>query len=286
MGKMPNGWLVGATLLGLPALVWAQGYELLTLAEAAYLYSGLEVQETLRTSSLRQLPQVIMVCCTMWLVYRRVTSPRPQPVAGIVAYVVSCGLILVLFWPEAAPRFLSVRTVIPAGGVTSYIAVQNGMANVNARSSGLVPRQLLSGTAGAQVPQALDLILRAVTEMPLLLGDAIYPGLNRPFSRRGVLSEFVEQVETNPPASLRHRMPQFVDECYGPAVESLMKDKPEAHLRGENALELGPVDAPVGHRRTGQTRSGRRFRDGPDPDTDNLSGVLPGHGRRDAAVPA
>ena len=227
MGKMPNGWLVGATLLGLPALVWAQGYELLTLAEAAYLYSGLEVQETLRTSSLRQLPQVIMVCCTMWLVYRRVTSPRPQPVAGIVAYVVSCGLILVLFWPEAAPRFLSVRTVIPAGGVTSYIALQNGMTNVNARSSGLVPRQLLSGTAGAQVPQALDLILRAVTEMPLLLGDAIYPGLNRPFSRVGVLSEFVEQVETNPPASLRHRMPQFVDECYGPAVESLMKDKPE-----------------------------------------------------------
>ena len=227
MRRMVRGGLLGATLVGVPALVWAQGYELLTLAEAAYLYSGLEVQETLRTSSLRQLPQVIMVCCTMWLVYRRVTSPRPQPIAGIVAYVVSCGLILVLFWPEAAPRFLTVRTVIPAGGVTSYIAVQNGMTNVNARSSGLVPRQLLSGTAGAQVPQALDLILRAVTEMPLLLGDAIYPGLNRPFSRVGVLSEFVEQVETNPPASLRHRMPQFVDECYMPALESLLKDEPE-----------------------------------------------------------
>ena len=227
MRQTVRGGLLGATLAGLPALAWAQGYELLTLAEAAYLYSGLEVQETLRTSSLRQLPQVIMVCCTMWLAYRRVTSPRPQPTAGIVAYVVSCGLILVLFWPEAAPRFLTVRTLVPAGGVTSYIAVQNGMANVNARSSGLVPRQLLSGTAGVQVPQALDLILRAVTEMPLLLGDAIYPGLNRPFSRVGVLSEFVEQVETNPPASLRHRMPQFVDECYMPAVERLLKDKPE-----------------------------------------------------------
>ena len=227
MRRMVRGGLLGTTLVGVPALVWAQGYELLTLAEAAYLYSGLEVQETLRTSSLRQLPQVIMVCCTVWLVYRRVTSPRPQPVAGIVAYAVSCGLILVLFWPEAAPRFLTVRTVIPAGGVTSYIAVQNSMASTDARSSGLVPRQLLSGTAGVQVPQALNLILRAVTEMPLLLGDAIYPGLNRPFSRVGVLSEFVEQVETNPPASLRHRMPQFVDECYMPALESLLKDKPE-----------------------------------------------------------
>ena len=75
----------------LPALARAQGYETLTLAEAAYLYSGLEVQEMLRASSLRQIPQVIMVCCTIWLVYRRVTSPRPQPIAGIVAYVVSCG---------------------------------------------------------------------------------------------------------------------------------------------------------------------------------------------------
>ena len=227
MRRMVRGGLLGAVLLGLPAPALAQGYELLTLAEAAYLYSGLEVQETLRTSSLRQLPQVIMVCCTIWLAYRRATSPRPQPMTGIVAYLVSCGLILVLFWPEAAPRFLTVRAVIPAGGVTSYIAVQNGMTNVNARSSGLVPRQLLSGTGQAQVPQALDLILRAVTEMPLLLGDAIYPGLDRPFSRVGVLSDFVEQVETNPPASLRHRMPQFVEECYMPSLEGLLKDKPE-----------------------------------------------------------
>ena len=227
MRWMLRGGLLGVTLGGAPALAWAQGYEMLTLAEAAYLYSGLEVQETLRTSSLRQLPQVIMVCCTIWLVYRRVTSSRPQPVAGIAAYVVSCGLILVLFWPEAAPRFLTVRTVIPAGGVTSWIAVQNGMANVDARSSGLVPRQLLSGTTGTQVPQALDLILRAVTEMPLLLGDAIYPGLDRPFGRVGVLSDFVEQVETNPPASLRHRMPHFVEACYMPAVERLLKDEPE-----------------------------------------------------------
>ena len=227
MRRLLHGGLGGAALVVVPALAWAQGYELLTLAEAAYVYSGLEVQEVLRSSSLRQLPQVIMGCCIVWLVYRRVTSPRPQPIAGIVAYVVSCGLILVLFWPEAAPRFLTVRTMIPSGGVTSYIAVQNGMANVDARSSGLVPRQLLSGAAGTQVPQALDLILRAITDSTLLLADAIYPGINRPFGRVGVLSDFVEQVETNPPASLRHRMPQFVNECYLPAVEGLMKVKPQ-----------------------------------------------------------
>ena len=219
--------LIGAGLAGLPAVAWAQGYELLTLAEAAYLYSGLEVQEILRRSSLRQLPQVIMVCCTIWLLYRRVTSPRPQPIAGIVAYLISCGLILVLFWPEAAPRFLTLRTLVPSGGVTSYIALQNGMVNVDARSSGLVPNQLLSGTPGVQVPQALDLILGAITEMPLLLGDAIYPGLDRPFGRVGVLGDFVEQVETNPPASLSTRMPTFVEECYTPALERLLRNEPE-----------------------------------------------------------
>ena len=217
----------GGALAVVPAVAWAQGYELLTLAEAAYVYSGLEVQEVLRSSSLRHLPQVIMVSCIIWLVYRRVTSPRPQPITGIVAYVVSCGLILVLFWPEAAPRFLTVRVTVPSGGVTSYIAVQNGMANVNARSSGLVPRNLLSGTAHTQVPQALDLILQAITDSMLGLAEGIYPGINRPFGRVAVLGDFVEQVETNPPASLRQRMPQFVKECYPIAIERLMKVKPE-----------------------------------------------------------
>ena len=180
----------------------------------------------------------------------------------------------------------TVRAVIPAGGVTSYIALQNGMTNVNARSSGLVPRQLLSGTAGVQVPQALDLVLRAVTEMPLLLGDAIYPGLNRPFSRVGVLSEFVEQVETNPPASLRHRMPQFVDECYGPAVESLMKDKPEPTFEERMPWSPDMSTPPVGNRDTGQAGGGRRLRDGAAGDFHDLSGVLPGHGTEDSPAPA
>jgi len=107
-------WLLsGALVAAAPGVVWAQGlrYEMLTLAEAAYLHSGLALQAVLRMSSLRQLPQVIVVCCVMWLVYRRVTSPRPQPITGIVAYVVSCTLILVLFWPEAAPRFFTVSGV-------------------------------------------------------------------------------------------------------------------------------------------------------------------------------
>ena len=230
MRRLRRSFLPCLGTLCLPLSAWAQGvrYEMLTLAESAYLYSGLAMQAVLRLSSLKQLPQVIVVCCTMWLVYRRATSPRPQPIAGIIAYVVSCTLILVLFWPEAAPRFFGGGGVtierVTAVGITSYVADQNGMARVNAEQSGLVPTALRGDT---QVPRALNLILGAITEMPLLLGDAIYPGLNRPFGRVGVLSDFVEQVETNPPASLRTRMPTFVEECYTPALEKLLKDEPE-----------------------------------------------------------
>ena len=107
-GVCRRGPLACAIVAAWPGLALAQvavQYRMLTLVESAGIYAGLAMQAVLRLSSLRQLPQVIVVCCTMWLVYQRLTTPRPQPFMGIVAYLVSCTLILVLFWPEAAPRF-------------------------------------------------------------------------------------------------------------------------------------------------------------------------------------
>ena len=224
MAVFKRGALAGVLLLCLPQWALAQArYTMLTTAEAAYLFSGLALQTMLRNSSLKQLPQVIMVCCTIWLVYRRASSPRPQPLAGIVAYVVSCGIILVLFWPEAAPRFMRMQVVSP-WGVVSYVATQNGMPNVNAQQSGLIPQRLRGNTF---VPQALDLILRAVTEMPLLLGRAINGGLDRPFERVEPLKEFVEDVETSPPPGLVKDVSDFVPLCYEQAIASLMAADPE-----------------------------------------------------------
>ena len=227
-------WLLsGALVAAAPGVVWAQGlrYEMLTLAEAAYLHSGLALQAVLRMSSLRQLPQVIVVCCVMWLVYRRVTSPRPQPITGIVAYVVSCTLILVLFWPEAAPRFFTVSGVtierVTAVGITSFIPRQQrnpGLLALNAADSGLVPVNLRNA---AGVPRALDLILRAATDVPLVLAQAVNPGLGRVFSRMLVMDDFVKEVELSPPASLRTRMPDFFEQCYRPAVRELLKSVPD-----------------------------------------------------------
>ena len=61
-------------ILCLPAVALAQvsvQYQTLTLVESAYLYSGLALQSILRLSSLRQLPQAIMACGVVWLLYRR-----------------------------------------------------------------------------------------------------------------------------------------------------------------------------------------------------------------------
>ena len=235
MRFLRHSFLTCLGALCLPIQAWAQAvqYEMLTLAESAYLYSGLAMQALLRNSSLKQLPQVIVVCCTMWLVYRRVTSPRPQPIAGIIAYVVSCTLILVLFWPEAAPRFFGSGGVIlervTAVGITSYIPQQNSMPRINAAQSGMVPTALRGDT---QVPRALNLILGAITEMPQVLGRAISPNnLKRPFNRVAPMKEFVDKART-PPTFLKDTLDNvFVPECYLPAIQRLLKDDPDRNLQ-------------------------------------------------------
>ena len=133
-------WVCAAMVL-MPALASAQvsvQYRTLTVVESAYLYSGLAMQAVLRNSGLRQLPQVIVACGSAWLLLRRFTSAQPQPIAGLASYVLSCGIILCLFWPEAAPRFFqaSMLTRVFPGAVTSYVAERNVMAVDDAGSSG------------------------------------------------------------------------------------------------------------------------------------------------------
>ena len=207
-----------------PGMAFAQlavQYRMLTIVESAGIYSGLAMQAVLRLSSLRQLPQVIVVCCTIWLAYHRLTTPRPQPFMGIVAYLVSCTLILVLFWPEAAPRFFGATlTRVFPGAVTSYVAQRNVVAVDNAGASGLVPAALATGS-GAAVPRFTDLLLRVVTSVPLTLAEAIdSAGLERPFDRIPVMSKLMEQ---DVPDDLIKAMPDFVEQCYKPASLNLVK---------------------------------------------------------------
>ena len=212
-------WWAWVVVLFLPALALAQvsvEYQTLTLVESAYLYSGLAMQSILRLSSLRQLPQIIIACGIVWLVYRRMTTAQPQPLTGVVAYVVSCSVILVLFWPEAAPTFFTpLTTRVFPGAVTSYVAQRNVMTIDNAAASRLVPASLVTA-GGAPVPRFFDLLLRVATTVPLTLGEAIDPGgLERPFDKIPALDELMNQ---DVPDSLTGLMPDFANHCYKPAA--------------------------------------------------------------------
>ena len=212
-------WWAWVVVLFLPALALAQisvEYQTLTLVESAYLYSGLALQSILRLSSLRQLPQIIIACSIVWLVYRRMTTAQPQPLAGVVAYVVSCSVILVLFWPEAAPKFFTpLTTRVFPGAVTSYVAQRNFMTVDNAGASRLVPASLVTA-GGAPVPRFFDLLLRVATTVPLRLAERIDPGgLERPFQRIPALDELMNQ---DVPDSLTSLMPDFANLCYKPAA--------------------------------------------------------------------
>ena len=209
----------------LPAFAWSQvavQYRTLSLAEAAYLYSGVAMQAILRASSLRHLPQVIMICCTIWLVYRRVTVSHPQPLMSVVAYLLSCGIILVLFWPEAAPRFFGVTlTRVFPGAVTSYVAEKNTMGVDDAGASGLVPASLQTA-GGAPVPRLTDLLIKVATSVPLTLGESIdSAGTARPFERIPVMRELMEQEI---PPHLSAGVPDFVRRCYQPASVQAAQD--------------------------------------------------------------
>ena len=224
-GKTCRTWLWAAIALaawpGLAAAQVAVQFRMLTIVESAGIYSGLAMQAMVRLSSLRQLPQVIVVGCVMWLFYHRMTTPRPQPFMGIVGYVISCTLIVVLFWPEAAPRFFGVTlTQVFPGAVTSYVAERNVMAVDDAGSSGLVPAALVTGS-GASVPRFTDLLLRVVTSVPLTLAEAIGgAGLERPFHRIPAMNKMMEQ---DVPDDLVKAMPDFIDQCYTPASLNLVK---------------------------------------------------------------
>ena len=216
----PFGW--AGILLSLPAQAQAQvvnEYRVLSLVESALLWSGLQVQAMLRASSLRFLPQVIVVCGVFWLLLRRRTSAHPEPLFGVGAYALGCTLILILFWPEAAPVFSGLVRQIQPRSVFSYVAVENGMTRASADGSGLIPSGLRAPFA--TVPAFLHLTLRMVTETPLVVGEAIDPqtasarGLTAPFWRTGPMEQFLNQ-ELSPNAA--KMLGGYLTVCYNPAV--------------------------------------------------------------------
>ena len=253
------GWACAAVPC-LPALAWAQvsvQYQTLTLVESAYLYSGLALQSVLRLSSLRQLPQAIMACGVVWLLYRRVTGPHPQPLAGVVAYVVSCAVILVLFWPEAAPRFFCAaddtgvprrRHVLRRRSATPWSWTTPGPPGwcPPACKRPAAPRCRASPTC----------CCASSPPCPLPWAKpSTRTAWRAPFHRIPALRELMQQEV---PPGLTAMMPEFVNHCYNPACRPGRPDL-RPRLREGGALGLGHVGA------TGKAGDADRPGPGPDP---------------------
>src|SRR5438128_1381072 len=150
----------------------------LSLPEAAYLYMGLAMQALVRSSSLRQLPRVMVLGWTLALIWR--AQGRPGGYRTVWGYVGTCLVLLILFWPEAVPfGRLAGRTTDPTQ-VASYAASQDpGAEIVTAEDTGQVPETLRNPTLLAP---GFRLLLRAITETPLALARTINSQAHRTFN--------------------------------------------------------------------------------------------------------
>lgn len=219
--------LLVAVLLALPGFVWAQGYQTYSHVESGLLYWGLGAQAIIRASSFRLLPYAIMMCCVIWLLYRRTYTVVPQPLAGVVVYLIHCGLILVLFWPESVVRFLLGPASFPGlvvsvdeGSVFSYVARQNGEPNDDASTMRLAGVNITP--SGAPVPRALDLLLQITTEAPRRLGERINADISRPLAHLGAMTALLTQPLTSDAS--RYALTEFTDQCYAEAVADMTND--------------------------------------------------------------
>lgn len=216
-----------ALLLVLPGLAWAQGYQTYSHVESGLLYWGLGAQAIIRASSFRLVPYAVMTCCVIWLLYRRTYAVAPQPLSGVVVYLLHCVLILVLFWPEAMVRFLFGPASLPGvvvsvdeGAVFSYVARQNGEPNDDASTMRLAGVNLTP--SGAPVPRALDLLLQIATEAPRRLGERINADMDRPLAHLGAMAALLTQPLTSDAS--RYALTEFTDGCYKDAVAKLTND--------------------------------------------------------------
>lgn len=219
--------LLAAVLLALPGLVWAQVYQTYSHVESGLLYWGLGAQAIIRASSFRLLPYAIMTCCVIWLLYRRTYAVAPQPLSSVMVYLIHCGLILVLFWPESVVRFLLGPTSLPGlvvsvdeGSVFSYVARRNGEPDDDASTMRLSGVNMTP--AGAPVPRAFDLLLRIATEAPRRLGERINADMDRPLAHLGAMAALLTQPLTS--GASRYALTEFTDQCYKDAVADMAND--------------------------------------------------------------
>ena len=216
-------WLAGLAVWCLaPTDAWAQAtYRTLTLIDAQYLWTGLGVQTLLRQSpTLRVVPQVVLYCSILWLLYRRVVTRMPLTLAGIIVYAISATVIMALFWPEGLAGGFTppgVVKVIEADDVLSVVADRHGMAR---KTAGDVSTPGSLGSE-ARVPVFFDAALKAITETPLRLGEVISSKFTEPMSHLVGTTSLLFMILD---ARLQADLSAWATACYFPALQRLQNN--------------------------------------------------------------
>jgi len=188
----------------------------LSLPEAAFVYMGLAVQALLRSSSLRQLPRMIVLLWCLVLLWR--AQGRPDGYRAVVGYGATCLVLLILFWPEAVPFGRLAGSTVAPEQVASYAATQDpGAEVVTAADTNQVPDTLRNP---ALLAPGFRLVLRAMTETPLALARGINSQAHRTFASLMPMAWF---LDVQLPADVTAAIGDWTQGCYLPTLLEMMQ---------------------------------------------------------------
>lgn len=202
----------------------------LSLPEAAYLYTGLAIQALAR-GLLKGVPATVVLLWTLLLVWR--ASQQRLPWRGVLGYVATCLVLLILFWPEALIFGRVVGQATDPTRVGSYAAQQDPDAEVlTAGDTEHVPETLREPTLLAP---GYRLLLRAITETPLALARLVNSRAHRTFASL-LPMQWLLGVELT--TDVTNAVGDWVHSCYLPAFTALMQ-----RSEGRTVEELLPWDS-------------------------------------------
>jgi hypothetical protein len=207
--------------------------ELLTLSlpEASFLYLGLAIQTLLRTSALgRSVGRIVLVWLFVLLwraVGRDWTAYKP-----LLGFTIATLLLCALFWPEILPFGQVVTRPLDAHQVGAYAAQQDPQAIVTtAADTGQVPDTL---QGQALIPPGTRMLLKAITDTPLVLARAINSQTHRPFAS---LMPIQWLLGVDLTADVTSAVGDWVHNCYLPVLTGTMEGS-----QGRTMEDLLPWD--------------------------------------------
>lgn len=201
----------------------------LSLPEAMYLYMGLAIQALTR-GLLRSVPGTVVLLWTLVLMWR--ASQQRLPWRSVLSYVVTCLLLMILFWPEAVKVGRVVGRTTDPSKVGSYAAQQDPDAEiVTAEETEQVPETLRDPTLLAP---GFRILLRAITETPLALARTINSRAHRTFASL-LPMQWLLGVELT--TDVTNAVGDWVHSCYLPAFTALIQ-----RSEGRTVEELLPWD--------------------------------------------